>query len=192
LQNGNNREIDWREKIVKVWIGAKPSNVNIESLISPRPKLSDNILKLALESVEPNMIKNLSVMDFDPLEIARQITYLDFKLLRNCNINEFFNFNQWDNEKVCPTLKEFGKFHQKVHNWVCSEIVNIYPYTPAKAKKVIKHFLQVAEHLLIFQNFNSLLALMGGLSHWAISRLNKAWKITNTKIYKKLKKNNFT
>jgi len=53
---------------------------------------------------------------------------------------------------------------------------------------MIKRFIQIAEHLLIFQNYNSLLAIMGGLAHYSISRLTKAWRLCNLKIFKKLKR----
>jgi len=187
LQTGDNNEFEWSEKITIVWNNNYPSMKEVIG-VSPRPKLSDNILKYALESTEPNSIKSISILDFDPLEIARQITYIDFELLRNININEFFKFNKWDNADECPTLIEFGKWHQKVYNWICAEIVSINPYSLSMSKKVIKHILHVAENLIIFQNFNALIAIMGGLENFSISRLNKSKKMKTNPVFKKLRK----
>jgi len=189
LQNGNDKELEYRECIVKAWTSTYPLLDTELVGMSPKPKLSEHILKFALEFAEPKNIKNLSVLDFDAIELARQITFMDFQMIRKCNINEFFNVNKWSDTEVCPTLSEFSRWHQKVHNWVCTEIVSIDPYSPSVAKKVIKQFLQIAEHLLLFQNFNSLIAVMGGLEHFGVSRLTKAWKLLkNQKLYKKLRR----
>ncbi|OWK17384.1 RASGRP2, partial [Cervus elaphus hippelaphus] len=70
-----------------------------------------------------------------------------------------------------PVLERFISLFNSVSQWVQLMILS-KPTAPQRAV-VITHFVHVAEKLLQLQNFNTLMAVVGGLSHSSISRLKE-------------------
>uniref|UniRef100_A0A2K5QC23 EF-hand domain-containing protein n=1 Tax=Cebus imitator TaxID=2715852 RepID=A0A2K5QC23_CEBIM len=84
----------------------------------------------------------------EPLELAGHLTYLEYG-------------------SFCKNLSLFNSVSQ----WV--QLMILSKPTALQRALVIIHFVHVAEKLLQLQNFNTLLAVVGGLSHSSISRLKE-------------------
>uniref|UniRef100_A0A9J8CK44 RAS guanyl releasing protein 2 n=2 Tax=Cyprinus carpio TaxID=7962 RepID=A0A9J8CK44_CYPCA len=70
-----------------------------------------------------------------------------------------------------PILERFITLFNSVSQWIQLMVLS-KPTAPQRAA-VIAHFLQVAQKLLELQNFNTLMAVVGGLNNSSISRLKE-------------------
>ncbi|KAK2100222.1 RAS guanyl-releasing protein 2 [Saguinus oedipus] len=125
----------------------------------------------------------------EPLELAEHLTYLEYrsfcKILSGvqCGLEggfghfsclQFQDYHSFVTHGCTvdnPVLERFISLFNSVSQWVQLMILS-KPTAPQRAL-VITHFVHVAEKLLQLQNFNTLMAVVGGLSHSSISRLKE-------------------
>uniref|UniRef100_A0A3B3DUG8 RAS guanyl releasing protein 3 (calcium and DAG-regulated) n=1 Tax=Oryzias melastigma TaxID=30732 RepID=A0A3B3DUG8_ORYME len=70
-----------------------------------------------------------------------------------------------------PTLERSIALFNGVSQWV--QLMVLSKLTPQTRAEVISKYIHVAQKLLLLQNFNTLMAVVGGLSHSSISRLKE-------------------
>ena len=64
--------------------------------------------------IEDTIHVPFNVMDWDPIEIARQMTLIDFSLFKNIHHKECFGKGQWDAEqREVKLVDEFGILKNK-------------------------------------------------------------------------------
>lgn len=63
--------------------------------------------------------------DFDPREIARQLSLLTLQLLRTVSPVEFFNYQWFKNPNAVPKLKELLLFCVDLSDWVATRILDL-------------------------------------------------------------------
>eukprot|EP00007_Cunea_sp_BSH-02190019_P000884 CAMPEP_0174230078 /NCGR_PEP_ID=MMETSP0417-20130205/904_1 /TAXON_ID=242541 /ORGANISM="Mayorella sp, Strain BSH-02190019" /LENGTH=1169 /DNA_ID=CAMNT_0015307707 /DNA_START=62 /DNA_END=3571 /DNA_ORIENTATION=+ len=117
---------------------------------------------------------SLSLLDMHPLEIARQITLMEFKLYRRAKSWEFLGL-AWtkNNGADAPNVLAMIHWSTRMSLWVATEILR---GRGAKGKvKVISHFIKVARHLKELGNFNGLMEIMAGFENSAVHRLKPYW-----------------
>jgi len=142
---------------------------------APVPVLSRKVKELIKESAKTDgkLRKGvLTTTDIHPIELARQLTLLDFQLLTKVRPSELLN-GRFTREETSPNIAALAKRFQKVSQWIATEIVTV-PST--KRPKMISHFILVAENLVQLQNYHSAMSFVTGLSHFIVSRFDKAWK----------------
>ncbi|ELK24377.1 RAS guanyl-releasing protein 2, partial [Myotis davidii] len=116
----------------------------------------------------------------EPMELAEHLTYLEYRSF--CKIlvwpeglrsgfQDYHSFVTHGCTVDNPVLERFISLFNSVSQWVQLMILS-KPTAPQRAL-VITHFVHVAEKLLQLQNFNTLMAVVGGLSHSSISRLKE-------------------
>ena len=108
------------------------------------------IPKLILSRKLKNIIKDSSkfdpidliVLDFHPIELARQITLKDQSIFREISLEELFEENYQDEIKS-PNLHKFQSEFNRITSWVCTEIVMV----PVLKKriKVLSQFIILCE-----------------------------------------------
>ncbi|XP_061406099.1 ras guanyl-releasing protein 3-like isoform X1 [Lethenteron reissneri] len=110
----------------------------------------------------------------EPAELAEHLTYLEFKAFRRISFTDYQSYVL----KGClvdnATLERSISLFNGVSQWV--QLMVLSKPTAQQRAQVIGKFIHVAQKLRHLQNFNTLMAVVGGLSHSAISRL----KDTNT------------
>uniref|UniRef100_A0A672K048 Ras guanyl-releasing protein 3-like n=1 Tax=Sinocyclocheilus grahami TaxID=75366 RepID=A0A672K048_SINGR len=70
-----------------------------------------------------------------------------------------------------PTLERSIALFNGISQWV--QLMVLSKLTPQHRAEVINKYIHVAQKLLYLQNFNTLMAVVGGLSHSSISRLKE-------------------
>ncbi|XP_052105523.1 ras guanyl-releasing protein 3-like isoform X1 [Mytilus californianus] len=107
----------------------------------------------------------------EPLELAEHLTYLEYKAFRRINFTDFKNYaitaSLKDNAKLERSIALFNGLSQWIQCMVLSKT------TPQQRADVIVKFVNVAKKLRILQNFNTLMSVVGGLTHSALARLSK-------------------
>uniref|UniRef100_F1RQP7 RAS guanyl-releasing protein 2 n=1 Tax=Sus scrofa TaxID=9823 RepID=F1RQP7_PIG len=107
----------------------------------------------------------------EPLELAEHLTYLEYRSFCKILFQDYHSFVTHGCTVDNPVLERFISLFNSVSQWVQLMVLS-KPTAPQRAL-VITHFVHVAEKLLQLQNFNTLMAVVGGLSHSSISRLKE-------------------
>ena len=141
----------------------------------PEPVISKNQL-IALRS----SLDTCSVLDFDPLELARQLTILSSKIFCEIRPEELLSLD-W-NKKT--TAKARNIRNMCTLNTDLAHVVGDTILSPEDAKKralVIKHWSKIAMRCLELNNYESLMAIMCSLNSSVVQRLKRTWEIVSKK-----------
>ncbi|XP_029400101.1 RAS guanyl-releasing protein 2 isoform X2 [Mus pahari] len=107
----------------------------------------------------------------EPLELAEHLTYLEYRSFCKILFQDYHSFVTHGCTVDNPVLERFISLFNSVSQWV--QLMILSKPTATQRALVITHFVHVAEKLLQLQNFNTLMAVVGGLSHSSISRLKE-------------------
>ncbi|KAL7718063.1 Ras guanine nucleotide exchange factor [Entamoeba marina] len=119
--------------------------------------------------------KYINILQYHPIEFARQITLCQSELFRAVPPAEFLN-NGWmskDKEKVAPKLIRLVRFSQKPFNFVQTSIL-VEKRIPYRGL-LIHYFLIVADYMKKINNFEGMKAVFAGLESSPIYRLKDTW-----------------
>ncbi|MBN3304989.1 GRP1 protein, partial [Amia calva] len=107
----------------------------------------------------------------EPEELAEHLTYLEFKSFRRISFSDYQNYIVNGCMKENPTMERSIALCNGISQWV--QLMVLSRPTPQLRAEVFTKFIHVAQKLLQFQNFNTLMAVVGGLCHSSISRLKE-------------------
>ncbi|CAH2324856.1 RAS guanyl-releasing 2 isoform X1 [Pelobates cultripes] len=107
----------------------------------------------------------------DPAELAEHLTHLEFHSFSKILFQDYHSFVLHGCTVGNPVLERFIALFNGVSQWI--QLMVLSKHTPQQRAAVIKQFVHVAERLLQLQNFNTLMSVVGGLSHSSISRLKE-------------------
>ncbi|CAO2584449.1 RAS guanyl-releasing protein 2 [Lemmus lemmus] len=107
----------------------------------------------------------------EPMELAEHLTYLEYRSFCKILFQDYHSFVTHGCTVDNPVLERFISLFNSVSQWV--QLMILSKPTATQRALVITHFVHVAEKLLQLQNFNTLMAVVGGLSHSSISRLKE-------------------
>ena len=114
----------------------------------------------------------IELLSISPIELARQMTILEFYLFQNV---ESIDLTTTKSRENSPQISEMIQRFNRVSKWVATEVL-----VTANVKKraaVIKHFITVAKAASDIRNFNTLLEVTAGLNFSSVQRLRKTWKV---------------
>ena len=126
------------------------------------------------------------LLDFDALEIARQLTLIESQLYRAIKPWECLG-QAWakkDKEKRAPRVLAMINRFNAVSNWFGSIILQ----TPDIKDRVtiFKHIIEIAHHCLGLNNFNGVMEVISGLQASSVYRLKQTRSQIGTKHAKML------
>uniref|UniRef100_A0A4W6D7Q3 RAS guanyl releasing protein 2 n=1 Tax=Lates calcarifer TaxID=8187 RepID=A0A4W6D7Q3_LATCA len=105
----------------------------------------------------------------DSCELAEHLTYLEYKSFCKILFQDYHSFVMHGCTVDNPILERFITLFNSVSQWI--QLMVLSKPTAQQRSVVISHFIRVAQKLLQLQNFNTLMAVVGGLSNSSISRL---------------------
>ncbi|XP_064359302.1 RAS guanyl-releasing protein 2 isoform X2 [Dromaius novaehollandiae] len=103
----------------------------------------------------------------EPAELAEHLTLLEHRAFRK--ILDYRSFAARGCTADSPVLERFVALFNGVSRWV--QLMVLSKPTAALRAHVIARFVLVAQRLLQLQNFNTLMAVVGGLGHSSVARL---------------------
>ncbi|KAI9276236.1 ras guanine nucleotide exchange factor domain-containing protein [Sporodiniella umbellata] len=157
----------------------------ILNLISKRQESGDmkKIVPTTTVGPEPILPKNMETIklsETDPVEMARQLSVLDFKLYSSIRPIECLG-KAWskdgDRGSVAMNIKQSIQYCNRLTSWVTDSILSYDE--PKKRASVIKYWVNVAEQCRTFNNFNTCMAILSAFDNSAIGRLKKTWMMSN-------------
>ncbi|XP_061620446.1 RAS guanyl-releasing protein 2-like isoform X3 [Phyllopteryx taeniolatus] len=181
--------------LVKYWISEFPAEFNLNPELAEQMKAFKDLLStegnerqsqlIDIESVPsyewkrqvtqrvPSVSKkrkmSLLFDHLDSCELAEHLTYLEYKSFCKILFQDYHSFVMHGCTVDNPVLERFITLFNSVSQWIQLMVLS-KPTAPQRAS-VVSHFIRVAQKLLQLQNFNTLMAVVGGLSNSSISRL---------------------
>jgi hypothetical protein len=121
-----------------------------------------------------------SILDFDPMELARQFTIIESKLFCSIQPEELLAL-EWTkkSDSKAVNVKAMSKLSTDLANLVADTILHL---EDAKKRAVmIKHWVKIAAKCLELNNYDSLMAIICSLNSSMVMRLKKTWELVSAK-----------
>ncbi|KAL2265821.1 hypothetical protein VTJ83DRAFT_6921 [Remersonia thermophila] len=122
-----------------------------------------------------------SVLDFDPLEIARQLTLMQMAIFCAITPDELLGA-KWTKDKTgteAPNVKAMSAFTTSLTNMV---IETILQHDEVKKRAVaIKAWIKIAHQCSLLHNYDALTAIVCALTVTSIQRLKMTWDLVSVK-----------
>ncbi|KAL0820867.1 hypothetical protein ABMA28_005534 [Loxostege sticticalis] len=141
----------------------------------------DRAVDLKALFVPPHVPTKESVETLSALEIAEQMTYLDYQIFSAINSEEFLGqaWTKADKAERAPHILMMTSHFNHISNLVISEILK--KYTMAGRVAAIEKWAAVADIARCLHNFNGVLQVCAALSNTSVYRLKKTWeKVSKT------------
>eukprot|EP01100_Stratorugosa_tubuloviscum_P003131 TRINITY_DN1746_c0_g1_i1.p1 TRINITY_DN1746_c0_g1~~TRINITY_DN1746_c0_g1_i1.p1 ORF type:complete len:790 (-),score=247.11 TRINITY_DN1746_c0_g1_i1:3-2336(-) len=131
--------------------------------------------------LKPRSKFNLTFVDLQPLEIARQLSLIEQRLYCRIQRSEliFLNWKSNDREKKAQNISALVDWFNKISRWVCTEIVTTANMRLRTA--IIVRFIQIAQNCFKLKNFNSMMEILSGLNNTSVQRLKRTWQAVSTR-----------
>lgn len=122
----------------------------------------------------------VSILDYDPVEIARQITLLAVKAYCEIRPEELLSMD-WGkpNTKKAKSVRKMCLLNTDLAYLVSDTILQ--PDDAKKRAKVIKQWVKIGTACLELCNYDSVMAIMCQLNSSPVQRLKKTWDVVNKK-----------
>ncbi|KAK5661336.1 hypothetical protein OQA88_11231 [Cercophora sp. LCS_1] len=140
----------------------------------------------ALAAWKANGTGMLSILDFDPLEIARQLTMKQMSLFCCITPDELLG-SRWTKDAGAhtPNVKSMMAFTTGLSHLVADTILQ---YEEVKRRAmVIKHWIKIAHQCQGLHNYDALMAITCALTDTSIKRLRITWENVSLKRKEMLK-----
>uniref|UniRef100_A0A8C4QKF3 Rap guanine nucleotide exchange factor 2 n=1 Tax=Eptatretus burgeri TaxID=7764 RepID=A0A8C4QKF3_EPTBU len=124
-----------------------------------------------------------SLLHLSSAELAAQLSVRDFQSFAAIPTTEYVEDVFRLSNATTPHLRHFEQLLNQETFWVPSAL--LCEGSAVKRAKVVKHFLKVAMYCRENKNFNSMFAIISGLSHSSVTRLRHTWDKLPSK-YEKL------
>ncbi|XP_076816522.1 RAS guanyl-releasing protein 2-like [Clavelina lepadiformis] len=128
-------------------------------------------------SIRPNQVNrkrrkvSLVFNHLEPAEIAIHMSYLEYKSFRRLTLSDFHNYAVHGAIKDNLKLERVVFLFNNITHWVQCMILD--HHNPQERAVSIVKFVEIAKKLFAMRNFNTLMAVVGALTHTAIARLKK-------------------
>ncbi|KAM7398947.1 hypothetical protein PAMP_018248 [Pampus punctatissimus] len=123
---------------------------------APSPSVKKRKVSLIFDHMEPD-------------EMAEHLSYLEFKNFCSVSYLDYRSYVVRGSVRDNPALERSVMMCNGVSQWV--QLMILSRHTAQQRAQVFTKFIHVAQKLRALQNFNTLMAVTGGLCHSSISRL---------------------
>ncbi|RAH84102.1 ras guanine-nucleotide exchange protein [Aspergillus japonicus CBS 114.51] len=123
---------------------------------------------------------NITILDFDPLELARQFTIKESRIF--CAIlPEELLATEWmkKSASLAVNVRAMSTLSTDLAHLVADSILQLEE--PKKRAAIIKHWVKIANKCLELNNYDSLMAIICSLNSSMISRLKRTWEAVSQK-----------
>ncbi|KAI9168385.1 hypothetical protein H9P43_007757 [Blastocladiella emersonii ATCC 22665] len=136
--------------------------------------------------VLPRSLKKLKFTELDPLEVARQLTLIEFSYFTRLIYTEFLN-KAWSADRGsaeeakarAPNLRRMVEMSNSVTGWVAESI--LAEEDPKKRCSLLKHYILIADRCKSLNNYNTLFSILAALNSAPIHRLSRTWEMLSSK-----------
>ncbi|KAI8641390.1 ras guanine nucleotide exchange factor domain-containing protein [Parasitella parasitica] len=132
----------------------------------------------------PKNMKRMKILDLDPLELARQMTIMDFRLYNKIKPVECLDKN-WgkpdtDQKHIAANVRASIEHSNQITAWVTDSILSNNG-DPKKRAYVVRHWIYVAEKCRQLHNYNTCMAILSAFDNGSIGRLKRTWALLSAR-----------
>lgn len=159
-----------------------------EILPAPEPVVSKSLLAHLQANAQSPL--RVNVLEFDPLELARQITILESRLYCSILPDEIlFRSTPYyvggDSENsgpfaAAPHVRRMSMVTTQLTNWMGECIIS--ELNLKRRAQILKFFVRLGSASIALHNYNLLMAIQSALNSSTISRLKRTWRALPAKI----------
>ncbi|KAF8533804.1 ras guanine nucleotide exchange factor domain-containing protein [Trichophaea hybrida] len=145
----------------------------------PAPSITRGQLNALKAALAPGGLP-VSILDFEPIELARQFTLKESRMF--CSIRpEELIAQEWTkkNGSIATNVLGMSSLSTDLAHLVAETILDVQDIK--KRAVVIKHWIKIADRCLELNNYDSLMAIMCTLNTSTIVRLKKTWELVSYK-----------
>lgn len=159
------------------------TNTSIAQYISPDTPMPVPILSksqlLALKNWKHGGA-SISILDFDPLELARQFTIKESRIFCSILPEELLAM-EWMKKSgsMAVNVRAMSRLSTDLANLVADCILQLED--PKKRATIIKQWVKIANKCLELANYDSLIAIICSLNSSTILRLKRTWELVSSK-----------
>ncbi|GAA5795389.1 hypothetical protein HPULCUR_000745 [Helicostylum pulchrum] len=171
------------------------SAYQLERLIQKRKDACKDLKKLVItqqmdspDPILPRNLKKFKLLDLDPIEMARQLTLMDFKMYSAIKPVECLD-KAWSRDAaassnnnaapVAANIQASIDYCNQVTTWVSDEILS--QSEVKKRSTQIKYWVNVAERCRMLNNFNTCMAILSAFDNSAVGRLKRTWEMVGAR-----------
>eukprot|EP01134_Creolimax_fragrantissima_P003423 CFRG3423T1 len=138
--------------------------IQTSTVLAPRSLCDVNIKKIS------------NILDIDSLEVARQLTMIEWDIYKRIRPKETMGLSWNIREKQHLSRNILGMINRAndVAIWVATLVLS--QSSTKKRVIAIKYLILLAEHCLELNNFNALFTIVASISSSSITRLKKTWE----------------
>jgi len=140
-----------------------------------------------VEPVLPFLFKNCNIswLDIDPTELARQLTHVQMRLFSVLCFDEFVGQKWTKPEKgEAPNiLKSIDRFN-KISGWTADYILHLKG--PVQRGNILSRLIDTAMECIRIKNYDTVVQILSGIDNAAISRLKSSWGCVSERHLNKL------
>uniref|UniRef100_A0A3Q3AM96 RAS guanyl releasing protein 4 n=1 Tax=Kryptolebias marmoratus TaxID=37003 RepID=A0A3Q3AM96_KRYMA len=159
------------EKMHSQLINSSYLSPHVNASQAPSPSVKKRKVSLIFDHMEPD-------------EMAAHLSYLEFKNFCNVSFQDYRSYVVRGSVRDNPALERSVMMCNGVSQWV--QLMILSRHTAPQRAQVFTKFIHVAQKLRALQNFNTLMAVTGGLCHSSISRLKDTYNLLPPDITKVL------
>ncbi|CAJ0939871.1 unnamed protein product, partial [Mesorhabditis belari] len=127
---------------------------------------------------------SLSFDQWSPEDISTSLSHIDYKMLCRVPVAELKRYVKESSLSNTPILERSITVFNNLSNWVQCMVLS--KTTPKERAEIITKFVNVGKHLRRLHNFNTLMAVIGGITHSNLCRLSKTHAALTPEIKKEL------
>nr|POE82300.1 ras guanine nucleotide exchange factor a [Quercus suber] len=142
----------------------------------PAPAITQKQLSLLRTSA--NATSPCSILDFEPLELARQLTLLVSQIFCAIQPEELLEWNKKGSQKR-NNVRAICSLNTDVAHVVGDSILG--PEDAKRRAMLIKHWAKIATCCLELNNYETLMAIMCSLNSSVLQRLKRTWELVSKK-----------
>ena len=126
-------------------------------------------------------------LDLKPLELAIQLTLRDLQMVQKIFSHQYIEMlwklpSQNYKYQSYTSIDDFVNLSNKELFWVVHTVCSEKSTT--RRAKIIKRFIKIAKFCRELRNFNSMFAILSGLGHISVSRLDATWDKVSSRDHK--------
>ncbi|KAJ1029824.1 hypothetical protein NDA13_003063 [Ustilago tritici] len=142
------------------------------------------VSKTLFSNLRNENFDRINILDFDPLELARQLTILDSKLYCAIQPEELLGSKFTKETKAVGVsddvhVKSMSAMSTRITGWISECILN--EVDARKRTQLLKFFIKLGDRCEQLNNFHTLMAIQCALNSSTIARLKKTWDGLPTK-----------
>ncbi|KAL0088342.1 ras guanine nucleotide exchange factor domain-containing protein [Phycomyces blakesleeanus] len=169
------------EKLIQKRKQSPTKNSDIKRMIRTVSNPPDPIL--------PRNLKRFRLIDIDTLEMARQMTIMDFKLYNDIKpvecLDKAWSRDQGEpNKSVAVHIRASIEYCNNVTAYVTAAILSQKDIK--RRCNLIKYWVQVADRCKHLNSFNTCMAILSAFDNSAVGRLKRTWEMVGTRTHQML------